>query len=156
MSEDRPLGGHAVVVTGSSSGIGAATARAFAALGASVLVNSARSVERGIGRIEGEGAQEAPRGEVALGAGHGCQRTRGQAPVVEVQGVMGRHTQDRTVHRLGPGREVRVEPEPEGDRPLFELPCRRRDRQAVAPEVVFDIEEERERVPGRGVELETQ
>ena len=47
MSEDRPLGGHAVVVTGSSSGIGAATARAFAALGASVLVNSARSVDDG-------------------------------------------------------------------------------------------------------------
>jgi len=47
VSEDRPLGGHAVVVTGSSSGIGAATARAFAALGASVLVNSARSVDDG-------------------------------------------------------------------------------------------------------------
>jgi ketoreductase RED2 len=42
-----PLDGHAVVVTGSSSGIGAATARAFAALGASVLVNSARSVDDG-------------------------------------------------------------------------------------------------------------
>jgi ketoreductase RED2 len=44
---DEPLDGHAVVVTGSSSGIGAATARAFAALGASVLVNSARSVDDG-------------------------------------------------------------------------------------------------------------
>jgi ketoreductase RED2 len=44
---DGPLDGHAVVVTGSSSGIGAATARAFAALGASVLVNSARSVDDG-------------------------------------------------------------------------------------------------------------
>ena len=44
---DGPLDGHAVVVTGSSSGIGAATARAFAALGASVLVNSARSVNEG-------------------------------------------------------------------------------------------------------------
>ena len=44
---DGPLDGHAVVVTGSSSGIGAATARAFAALGASVLVNSARSVDEG-------------------------------------------------------------------------------------------------------------
>jgi ketoreductase RED2 len=42
-----PLEGHAVVVTGSSSGIGEATARAFAALGASVLVNSSRSVEAG-------------------------------------------------------------------------------------------------------------
>ena len=46
MSDGR-LDGHAVVVTGSSSGIGAATARAFAALGASVLVNSARSVDEG-------------------------------------------------------------------------------------------------------------
>ncbi len=36
-----------MAVTGSSSGIGAATARAFAALGAAVLVNSSRSVEEG-------------------------------------------------------------------------------------------------------------
>ncbi len=42
-----PLAGQVVVVTGSSSGIGAATARAFADLGASVLVNSARSVDEG-------------------------------------------------------------------------------------------------------------
>jgi ketoreductase RED2 len=39
--------GKVVAVTGSSSGIGAATARAFARAGASVLVNSARSVEAG-------------------------------------------------------------------------------------------------------------
>jgi ketoreductase RED2 len=44
---DAPLAGQAVLVTGSSSGIGEATARAFAALGAGVLVNSARSVEAG-------------------------------------------------------------------------------------------------------------
>ena len=44
---DLPLRGHAVIVTGSSSGIGAASARAFARLGAGVLVNSARSVEAG-------------------------------------------------------------------------------------------------------------
>ena len=44
---DRPLAGHVAAVTGSSSGIGAATARAFAELGASVLVNSARSVDEG-------------------------------------------------------------------------------------------------------------
>jgi ketoreductase RED2 len=44
---DLPLTGHAVLVTGSSSGIGAASARAFADLGAAVLVNSARSVEAG-------------------------------------------------------------------------------------------------------------
>jgi ketoreductase RED2 len=36
-----------VIVTGSSSGIGEETARAFSALGASVLVNSATSVEAG-------------------------------------------------------------------------------------------------------------
>jgi ketoreductase RED2 len=40
---ERPV----VLVTGSSSGIGEATARAFAARGARVLVNSARSVEAG-------------------------------------------------------------------------------------------------------------
>jgi ketoreductase RED2 len=39
--------GHVVAVTGSSSGIGEATARAFAAAGASVLVNSGRSVAEG-------------------------------------------------------------------------------------------------------------
>jgi ketoreductase RED2 len=44
---DGPEQGRVVAVTGSSSGIGAATARAFAEAGASVLVNSARSVEEG-------------------------------------------------------------------------------------------------------------
>ena len=39
--------GHVAVVTGSASGIGQAVARAFAARGAAVLVNSARSVEAG-------------------------------------------------------------------------------------------------------------
>lgn len=39
--------GRVVLVTGSSSGIGAATARRFAAAGATVVVNSARSVEAG-------------------------------------------------------------------------------------------------------------
>jgi ketoreductase RED2 len=38
---------HVAVVTGSSSGIGAAVARAFAAIGAGVLVNSSRSVAEG-------------------------------------------------------------------------------------------------------------
>jgi ketoreductase RED2 len=42
-----PFGGRVVAVTGSSSGIGAATARAFAEAGAAVLVNSARSVAEG-------------------------------------------------------------------------------------------------------------
>jgi ketoreductase RED2 len=38
---------HVVIVTGSSSGIGEAVARSFAAIGAGVVVNSARSVEQG-------------------------------------------------------------------------------------------------------------
>ncbi len=41
------LGGHVALVTGSSSGIGEEVARAFARAGASVLVNSATSVEAG-------------------------------------------------------------------------------------------------------------
>ena len=44
---DSRFGGHVVLVTGSSSGIGAATARQFAAEGASVVVNSSSSVEAG-------------------------------------------------------------------------------------------------------------
>jgi ketoreductase RED2 len=44
---DAPFAGRVVMVTGSSSGIGEATARAFAGAGASVLVNSARSVAEG-------------------------------------------------------------------------------------------------------------
>jgi ketoreductase RED2 len=45
VSED--VQGKVVLVTGSSSGIGAATARAFAEHGATVAVNSSRSVEAG-------------------------------------------------------------------------------------------------------------
>ena len=41
------LAGHVAVVTGSSSGIGEAIARAFAGAGASVLVNSSTSVDAG-------------------------------------------------------------------------------------------------------------
>jgi len=41
------IAGQVVVVTGSSSGIGAAVAKAFSAAGASVLVNSSSSVEQG-------------------------------------------------------------------------------------------------------------
>ncbi len=43
----QELAGRVAIVTGSSSGIGAATARAFSALGASVVVNSSSSVEKG-------------------------------------------------------------------------------------------------------------
>jgi ketoreductase RED2 len=41
------LGGQAIIVTGSSSGIGAAVARRFAGLGAGIVVNSATSVDAG-------------------------------------------------------------------------------------------------------------
>jgi ketoreductase RED2 len=44
---DSPLQHQVAIVTGSSSGIGAATARAFAAAGARVVVNSSSSVTEG-------------------------------------------------------------------------------------------------------------
>ncbi len=47
MSPGASLDGQAALVTGSSSGIGAATARALAAAGAAVVVNSARSADAG-------------------------------------------------------------------------------------------------------------
>jgi ketoreductase RED2 len=53
MSEQNERGaegrwlGKVVLITGSSSGIGEVTARRFASLGASVVINSARSVEAG-------------------------------------------------------------------------------------------------------------
>ena len=46
-AQDDSLNGQVVVVTGSSSGIGAAIARRGAQLGATVVVNSSRSVEAG-------------------------------------------------------------------------------------------------------------
>jgi len=47
MSTEKELAGRVAVVTGSSSGIGEAIARRLADLGASVVVNSASSVEAG-------------------------------------------------------------------------------------------------------------
>jgi ketoreductase RED2 len=44
---DDAFRGQTVLVTGSSSGIGAATARLFAASGASVVINSSRSTQAG-------------------------------------------------------------------------------------------------------------
>ena len=47
MSDQRELEGRVAIVTGSSSGIGEATTRRLAALGAHVVVNSSSSVEAG-------------------------------------------------------------------------------------------------------------
>ncbi len=47
VNRDSAFAGQTVLVTGSSSGIGAATARLFAASGATVVVNSSTSVEAG-------------------------------------------------------------------------------------------------------------
>jgi ketoreductase RED2 len=41
------MASHVVVVTGSSSGIGTATARSFSGMGAGVVVNSVRTVAEG-------------------------------------------------------------------------------------------------------------
>jgi ketoreductase RED2 len=46
-SRDADFAGQTVLITGSSSGIGAATARRFAAAGATVVINSSTSVESG-------------------------------------------------------------------------------------------------------------
>ena len=48
MPESNELGGKVAIVTGSSIGIGEATARRLSELGASVVVNSASSVEAGV------------------------------------------------------------------------------------------------------------
>jgi ketoreductase RED2 len=46
-ADEAPFGGHVVLITGSSSGIGAATAHQFAAAGATVVINSVTSVDAG-------------------------------------------------------------------------------------------------------------
>jgi ketoreductase RED2 len=47
MTGTGPMRGHVAVVTGSSSGIGSAAARAFAQQGGAVVINSSRSVAEG-------------------------------------------------------------------------------------------------------------
>jgi ketoreductase RED2 len=47
-SRESDFAGQTVLVTGSSSGIGAATARLFASVGATVVVNSSTSTEAGL------------------------------------------------------------------------------------------------------------
>ncbi len=47
LADDPRFDGQVVLITGSSSGIGAATARRFAGAGATVVVNSSRSAEAG-------------------------------------------------------------------------------------------------------------
>lgn len=47
MTDTKELSGRTAVVTGSSSGIGEATARRLSALGASIVINSSTSVEAG-------------------------------------------------------------------------------------------------------------
>jgi ketoreductase RED2 len=47
VDRDSAFAGQTVLITGSSSGIGAATARLFAALGATVVINSSSSTEAG-------------------------------------------------------------------------------------------------------------
>jgi ketoreductase RED2 len=48
VSPDAGFGGQVVLITGSTSGIGETTARRFAGLGATVVLNSSTSVEAGI------------------------------------------------------------------------------------------------------------
>ena len=71
MSDDR-LDGKVVLVTGSSSGIGEAVARRADALGASVVVNSVRSVEAGTSIAASLKHAIYVQGDVALEAD--CQR----------------------------------------------------------------------------------
>jgi ketoreductase RED2 len=47
VNRDSAFAGQTVLITGSSSGIGAATAHLFAALGATLVINSSSSVEAG-------------------------------------------------------------------------------------------------------------
>ena len=58
--QDRPLAGHAAIVTGASSGIGWGVARALADAGAAVVVNyrsGGESADELVGRIEASGGR---------------------------------------------------------------------------------------------------
>ena len=102
------------------------------------------------------GPDEARRGEVPVGPLHGRQRTGRQPSVVEFEGVARRDVQDGAVDRLGSRRRDRG-----GSRsrrapgPLrATAPCRH--REALAADVVLELEQQREGIAGRGVELQAE
>ena len=68
----------------------------------------------------------------------------------------GGDVQDGAVDRLGAGGQVGVEAEPEGDGPLLERAGPGRHRQALAAHVVVELEQQREGIPGRGMELQAE
>ena len=106
-----------------------------------------RAFEGGERGIEHGGSDEALRGEVPLGPLDRGQGAGRQPAVVGVEGVAGRHVQDGAVDGLGAGGQVGVEPEAEGDGPLFERTGLRRHRQALAAHVVLQLEQQREGIP---------
>ncbi len=84
---DLGLQGKRALVTGSTAGIGWATARALAAEGAHVVVNgrSAQRVEAAVSRLRGELPDAQVQGIAAdLGTAEGCAQLTAQLPDVDV------------------------------------------------------------------------
>ncbi len=84
---DLGLQGKRALVTGSTAGIGWATARALAAEGAHVVVNgrSAQRVEAAVSRLRGELPNAQVHGIAAdLGTAEGCAQLTAQLPDVDV------------------------------------------------------------------------